>query len=208
MSNLLESGMMPVESLGKLSDMFQRDKVYEVMVEDRMNPGSKRFSFGINGRIGDYPTNSRIRLRGDEIQHLYNCIYEEPITEQSTTGFNVIVGKRQVCRFSITPTSWDSLPTRAVLLQPQGVVATREDTSISAIPTDAPEITQVGQTETGKDISNDDLMAAREKELEAMDWDMLKSVAQERGVKLSGTKKSEVIKAILKIEQAVLEGTD
>ena len=38
--NLIYASMMPVEVMGKMTDMYKEGRTYEVMVDDRLNPGA------------------------------------------------------------------------------------------------------------------------------------------------------------------------
>lgn len=198
-------GFIPVEVLGTMSEMYETGKSYEVIVEDRMHPDAKLFAFGINGRLGEYPTKTKICLKGEEIQHLYNCQFEQPVIEESGPDkYRKVTGRRMVCRFAITPTTWGSLPERAVLLDKSG---TRKDSNTVPIIKETPveEIETIQENKMGTDITANDMMAAREKELADMDWADLQAEAKSRGTRQTG-KKSEIIDAILKAEEAVLKG--
>lgn len=205
--NLIESGCMPVEVVGSMAQMFEVGKVYEVVVDDRMNPRSNRFAFGLNGKLGEYPTNTKIRLRGEEIQHLYNCTYDEPVTEESGDGFRRVVGTRQVCRFSISPTSWGALPERAMLLQPPGVKQMRLDAAAAPLAEENPHLEGGSEQKPSYDMTVDDMMAARQKELEYLSKEKLMELAAERGTKQSGHK-ADILDALLKHEEALLRGDD
>lgn len=203
-SNLITSAMMPVEGMGQMSEMYKDGKTYEVMVDDKRNPGSPIFAFGLNGKIGEYPTNSKIRLLGEEIRHLYNCIYEEPVTEQvGQEKFLKLVGQRQVCRFSITPTSWDALPGNAVLLNTLGTVRV-DSTKVNKYDEQLAEMQK--EADMGSDISVDDMMAARENELKEFSYNDLKELANDRGLKSSGVSKAKIVESLLKFEEEVLKG--
>ena len=209
--NLIYASMMPVEVMGKMTDMYKEGRTYEVMVDDRLNPGARTFSFGLNGKIGEYPTNTKIRLLGEEIQHLYNCIAEEPIAEEVGEGrYRRFVGKRQVCRFSITPTSWDALPERAVLLDVPGAAVYREDTTKApkqdALSGELAEMLQ--EIPDGKDVTVDEMMAARENELASLSYNDLKELAKERDIKYAGVSKVDLIENILGVEEKLLRGEE
>lgn len=211
MKNLIVSGMMPVENIGDMSSMYKSGSVYEVMVEDRMNPDCKFFSFGLNGRMGEYPTNAKIRLRGEEIQHLYNCTYESPVVEDSGDGgFRRVVGKRVVCRFAITPTQWGALPTEGTVLKPAGMAVRAK----KAKPPFFDEAQAAGKEAAEENfasslsgVSADDLLAAREKELEYMNISALRELARDRGITQNGSKAS-LIEALLKYEEELLTGEE
>ena len=51
--------MMPVEGMGQMAEMYKDGKTYEVMVDDKRNPGSPIFAFGLNGKIGEYQLTQR-----------------------------------------------------------------------------------------------------------------------------------------------------
>ena len=208
--NLIYASMMPVEVMGKMTDMYKEGRTYEVMVDDRLNPGARTFAFGLNGKIGEYPTNTRIRLLGEEIQHLYNCIAEETVTEEAGEGrYRRVVGKRQVCRFSITPTSWDALPERAVLLGLPGTKVYREDTAKTPIQEMPDELKQaISEAGTGKDVSVDEMMGARENELASLSYNDLKELAKERDIKYAGVSKVDLIENILGVEEKLLRGEE
>lgn len=209
MRNLVAAGMMPVENIGDMSTMYKSGSLYEVMVEDRMNPDSKFFSFGLNGRMGEYPTNAKIRLRGEEIQHLYNCTYESPVVEEGGEGnFRRVVGKRVVCRFAITPTQWGALPSEGTVLSTAGITQRAKETKIPFFD----EAQQADKTDKAEDkrtssagVQPDDLLAAREKELEYMNIPALRELARDRGLKQSGNK-TDLIEALLKHEEKLLKG--
>ena len=213
MSNLMTVNMMPVENMSTIAQMFETGKTYEVIVDDKVNQGAKIFSFGLNGMIGEYPTNTKIRLKGEVIRHLYNCTYDSPIVKEEDS-YRTIIGYQQVCRFSITPTSWGALPEKAVLLQRPGVVSYSEDATL-AVP-EARRATQEEEEEMfggepmpermGADVSIDDFMAAREKELEIMSKAELLQFAEEHGIKVSGaTTKATILDGILAFEQKLME---
>lgn len=204
--NLIESGCVPVEVIGNMAHMFEAGKVYEVVVDDKMNPNSKRFAFGLNGKLGEYDTNARIRLRGEEIQHLYNCTYDEPVTEETGDGFRRVIGTRQVCRFSISPMSWGAMPERAVLLQPPGVTSMRLNAAAPLSPEEAAGLEEEAPRQT-YEVSADDMMSARQKELEYLSKEKLITLAAERGTKQTGTK-AEILDALLKYEEKLLRGED
>ena len=205
-TNIIEAGFIPAESIHDITKMFEQGKAYEVIVHDKLNPSSKTFAFGINGRLGEYPTNKKIRLLGEEICHLYNCVYREPVTEDSN-GYPKIIGSREVCRFSITPTSWGALPERAVLLQPPAVQAARVDSSKAAVPEEEPNREDAYDALPQAEVSVDELMAAREAELSALSKDKLAALAAERGTKQSGTK-AEILGALLAYEAKLLSGEE
>ena len=56
-----------------------------------------------------------------------------------------------------------------------------------------------------KDMSIDDMLAEREKELSAMTMSNLREIAKERGTKTFGTK-ADVVDGLLKLEEKVLRG--
>lgn len=209
-NNLVYSNAIPVEVMGTMSEMYKVGKTYEVMVDDRMNPGSRTFAFGLNGKIGEYPTNTRIRLLGEEIQHLYNCVFQEPLTEEVGDGrYKRVIGKKQVCRFSITPTSWDALPERAVLLNAPGQTVYREDTAKTPIQEMPDELKQaISEAGTGKDVSVDEMMGARENELASLSYNDLKELAKERDIKYAGVSKVDLIENILGVEEKLLRGEE
>ncbi len=210
MRNLVVSGMMPVENIGDMSTMYKSGSVYEVMVEDRMNPDCKFFSFGLNGRMGEYPTNAKIKLRGEEIQHLYNCTYESPVVEDSGDGgFRRVVGKRVVCRFAITPTQWGALPTEGTVLKPAGMPLRANKPKLPFFDEAQPAGKDVVEENSASlsGVSADDLLAAREKELEYMNISALRELAQDRGIKQNGSKAS-LIEALLKYEEELLTGEE
>lgn len=207
--NIVESGMMPVEAIGDMSKMYKSGECYEVMVEDRMNPGAKYFSFGLNGRLGEYPTNAKIRLRGEEIQHLYNCTYESPIVEDSSSEFRRVVGKRVVCRFSITPTHWGAIPSDGILLRKTGLPSSAKARNTlpffsgdETVKTDEPVAVK---SSDGPQI--DDMLAARERELEALNIPALRELARDRGLKQNGNK-TDLIESLLKYEEKQLRGEE
>lgn len=214
--NLIAGNLMPVGTLGTMAEMFEKGKIYEVMVDDRVNAGSKTFSFGLNGRIGEYPTNMKIQLRGEEIQHLYNCTYENAITEETGDGkFQRVVGYQTVCRFAITPTSWgalrgilpEALPERAVLLQKPGVPVYRENANNATLieaPSPAAQFEPMPE-KSDEGMTVDDFMAARQKELEIMSKNDLMSFATERGIEVKNSlNKAAVLDSILKFEEALM----
>ena len=208
--NITASGMMPVDVLGTMADMYKADKTYEVIVDDKMHPDAKVFSFGINGRLGEYPTKTKIRLHGEEIQHLYNCQYKEPIIEESgPEKYKKVTGWRMVCRFSIVPTSWGALPDRAVLLDPTGTRTDANTAPVSEEKAEASEELKQKEIEAAapamKDMSIDDMLAEREKELSAMTMSNLRELAKERGTRTFGTK-ADVVDGLLKLEEKVLRG--
>lgn len=207
-NNLVYSNAIPVEVMGTMSEMYKVGKTYEVMVDDRMNPGSRTFAFGLNGKIGEYPTNTRIRLLGEEIQHLYNCVFQEPLTEEVGDGrYKRVIGKKQVCRFSITPTSWDALPERAVLLNAPGQTVYREDTTKAPIQDAVPEDMLNRQPlEPGREVTVDDMMGARENELSALSYNALKEIARERDIRYAGISKLDLVGNILEFEEKLLRG--
>lgn len=211
MQNIVEMGMLPVEAIGDMAAMYKKGELYEVMVEDRMNPDAKYFSFGLNGRLGEYPTNAKIRLRGEEIQHLYNCTYQSPIVQESAdNGYRRVVGKRVVCRYAITPTKWGAIPSDGVVLDARGVsakgaaslpfFAQNDDQGKGERATELPP-----QTANGPEI--DDMLAAREKELEAMTIPTLRDLSRDCGLKQNGNK-TDLIEAILKYEEKKLRGEE
>lgn len=211
MQNIVEMGMLPVEAIGDMAAMYKKGELYEVMVEDRMNPDAKYFSFGLNGRLGEYPTNAKIKLRGEEIQHLYNCTYQSPIVQESAdNGYRRVVGKRVVCRYAITPTKWGAIPSDGVVLDARGVsakgaaslpfFAQNDDQGKGERTTELPS-----QTANGPEI--DDMLAAREKELEAMTIPTLRDLSRDCGLKQNGNK-TDLIEAILKYEEKKLRGEE
>lgn len=211
MANLLVSNMTPVQDMGRMKDMFETGKAYEVIVDDKVNQGAKMFSFGLNGRIGEFPTNTTVILKGEVIRHLYNCTYDNPIIKEEGEGhYRRVVGYQKVCRFSITPTSWGALPEKAVLLQRPGVVSYSEDATL-AVPEAAASEQSAGGAEPmpekmGPDITVDDLMASREKELELMSKQELLQYAAERGIKVSGSSmKATILDDILEFSRKLLE---
>lgn len=210
MQNIVEMGMLPVEAIGDMASMYKKGELYEVMVEDRMNPDAKYFSFGLNGRLGEYPTNAKIRLRGEEIQHLYNCTYESPIVQESANDFRRVVGKRVVCRYAITPTKWGAIPSDGVVLDARGVSA-KGAVSLPFFSQDAERVEdehtaeQPSQTANGPAI--DDMLAAREKELEAMTIPTLRDLSRDCGLKQNGNK-TDLIDALLKYEEKKLRGEE
>lgn len=200
--NAVEQGMLPVEVIGEMSHMYKNGETYEVMVEDRMNPGTKFFSFGLNGRVGEYPTNAKIRLKGEEIQHLYNCTYESPVVEDAPGDFRRVVGKRVVCRFSITPTMWGALPPDGVLLG--GGECARPAPEEAPFPgrEDAPD----GPAPRGDGgPSADELLAAREGELERMSVTSLREIASGLGLRQGGGK-PDLVASILRREEEIMKG--
>lgn len=210
MQNIVEMGMLPVEAIGDMAAMYKKGELYEVMVEDRMNPDAKYFSFGLNGRLGEYPTNAKIRLRGEEIQHLYNCTYESPIVQESANDFRRVVGKRVVCRFAITPTKWGAIPSDGVVPDARGVVA-KPTASLPFFAQndeqdkDEQAAEQPAQAANGPAI--DDMLAAREKELEAMTIPTLRDLSRDCGLKQNGNK-TDLIEALLKYEEKKLRGEE
>ena len=210
MQNIVEMGMLPVEAIGDMAAMYKKGELYEVMVEDRMNPDAKYFSFGLNGRLGEYPTNAKIRLRGEEIQHLYNCTYESPFVQESANDFRRVVGKRVVCRFAITPTKWGAIPSDGVVPDARGVVAKPTASLPFFSQNDEPvkdeqTAEQLPQTANGPAI--DDMLAAREKELEAMTIPTLRDLSRDCGLKQNGNK-TDLIEALLKYEEKKLRGEE
>jgi hypothetical protein len=210
MQNIVEMGMLPVEAIGDMASMYKKGELYEVMVEDRMNPDAKYFSFGLNGRLGEYPTNAKIRLRGEEIQHLYNCTYESPIVQESANDFRRVVGKRVVCRFAITPTKWGAIPSDGVVLDARGVSAKPAATLPFFAQNDEQDkdeqaAEQPAQAANGPAI--DDMLAAREKELEAMTIPTLRDLSRDCGLKQNGNK-TDLIEALLKYEEKKLRGEE
>ena len=210
MQNIVEMGMLPVEAIGDMASMYKKGELYEVMVEDRMNPDAKYFSFGLNGRLGEYPTNAKIRLRGEEIQHLYNCTYESPIVQESANDFRRVVGKRVVCRFAITPTKWGAIPSDGVVLDARGVSAKPAATLPFFAQNDEQDkdeqaAEQLPRTANGPAI--DDMLAAREKELEAMTIPTLRDLSRDCGLKQNGNK-TDLIEALLKYEEKKLRGEE
>lgn len=203
-TSLVTADMIPAEVVGDMSKMFEAGKSYEVIVSDKMNPSAKEFAFGHNGHLGEYPTNARIRLKGEEIQHLFNCVYEVPITEVSGDGFPRVTGKRMVCRFSITPTSWGALPENAVLIQPHGVQSARVDAEKAAHSRE-----EKAAQEHMHNVAVDEMMADRQKELETLSAEQLKELAAERGIDVKdGSSTACVVDAILKFEEKMLRGED
>lgn len=212
-NNLMSVNMMPVENMSPIAKMFETGKTYEVIVDDKVNQGAKLFSFGLNGRIGEFPTNTKIRLQGEVIRHLYNCTYDSPIIKEEDQ-YRRVIGFQKVCRFSITPTSWGALPDKAVLLQRPGVKSYIEDATLSvpaASETTPEERSDFSSGEPmpermGEDVSVDDFMACRERELETMSKQELLHFASERGIKVSGsTTKATILGDILKFEQKLME---
>lgn len=207
--NIVESGMLPVEAIGDMSAMYKVGELYEVMVEDRMNPEAKYFSFGLNGKLGEYPTNAKIRLRGEEIQHLYNCTYEAPIVEDSSSEYRRVVGKRVVCRFSITPTRWGAIPSDGVVLSTAGLPPVSKAAAklpfFSGADDAAADGPEAVKTAGGPQI--DDMLAAREKELEALNIPNLRELARERGLKQNGNK-TDLIESLLRYEEKKLRGEE
>ena len=210
MQNIVEMGMLPVEAIGDMAAMYKKGELYEVMVEDRMNPDAKYFSFGLNGRLGEYPTNAKIKLRGEEIQHLYNCTYQSPIVQESANDFRRVVGKRVVCRFAITPTKWGAIPSDGVVIDARGANAkpavslpffAQNDEQSKGEQT----AEQLPQTANGPAI--DDMLAAREKELEAMTIPTLRDLSRDCGLKQNGNK-TDLIEALLKYEEKKLRGEE
>ena len=212
-NNLMSVNMMPVENMSPIAKMFETGKTYEVIVDDKVNQGAKLFAFGLNGRIGEFPTNTKIRLQGEVIRHLYNCTYDSPIIKEEDQ-YRRVIGFQKVCRFSITPTSWGALPDKAVLLQRPGVKSYIEDATLSvpaASETTPEERSDFSSGEPmpermGEDVSVDDFMACRERELETMSKQELLHFASERGIKVSGsTTKATILGDILKFEQKLME---
>ena len=212
-NNLMSVNMMPVENMSPIAKMFETGKTYEVIVDDKVNQGAKLFAFGLNGRIGEFPTNTKIRLKGEVIRHLYNCTYDSPIIKEEDQ-YRRVIGYQKVCRFSITPTSWGALPDKAVLLQRPGVVSYLDDATVSvpeanaATPEEQEEFMGVEPMpeKMGADVSVDDFMACREKELETMSKIELLQFASERGIKVSGsTTKATILGDILDFEQKLME---
>ena len=212
-NNLMTVNMMPVSGMGDIKSMFQTGKTYEVIVDDKVNQSAKMFSFGLNGKIGEFPTNTKIILPGEVIRHLYNCTYDSPIIKEEDQ-YRRVVGYQKVCRFSITPTSWGALPDKAVLLQRPGVKSYIEDATLSvpaAMEATPEERSDFASGEPmpermGEDVSVDDFMACRERELETMSKQELLQFASERGIKVSGsTTKATILGDILKFEQKLME---
>ncbi len=210
MQNIVEMGMLPVEAIGDMAAMYQKGELYEVMVEDRMNPDAKYFSFGLNGRLGEYPTNAKIRLRGEEIQHLYNCTYESPIVQESANDFRRVVGKRVVCRFAITPTKWGAIPSDGVVLDARGASAKPAVTLPFFAQNDEPCKDEQAPEQASPAVNGpaiDDMLAAREKELEAMTIPTLRDLSRDCGLKQNGNK-TDLIEALLKYEEKKLRGEE
>lgn len=199
------------KTLAGAADIFEDGKLYEVIVDDKLNPTVKTFAFGINGKLGEYPTNTKIKLRGELIRHLYNCVFLQPETQDSNDGqFRRIVGTREVCRFAITPTSWGALPEGGVLLGSAGRQVPNEiAASDKAVKAAAEQNKGAADAyDNGVDVNADissDILAEKQREYELKTKEELIAIAKERGVKNYGNK-AEILDALMEFEEKQVKG--
>ena len=199
------------QTLKGAADIFEEGKLYEVIVDDKLNPEVKMFSYGINGVLGEYPTNTKIKLRGEVIRHLYNCVYLQPITQESKDGtFNRVTGTLEVCRFAITPTSWGALPDSGVLLGSAGKQAANEaaarEQNVKVASESGKEAADAHDesANANNDIASD-MLAAKQREYELKTKEELIALAKERDIKSYGNK-ADILDALMAQEEKDIKG--